>query len=98
MNSTKELFLQAMCEKHGGDFETVKNYIEIFNDMLREINFTSSLVVYRTYTLEEIETLKKELKEYKDIVFNSAMNRPHPAESMLKLMNGGHMTIHPKKD
>ena len=51
MNSTKELFLQAMCEKHGGDFETVKNYIEIFNDMLREINFTSSLVVYRTYTL-----------------------------------------------
>ena len=51
MDSTKELFLQAMCEKHGGDFETVKNYIEIFNDMLREINFTSSLVVYRTYTL-----------------------------------------------
>ena len=44
MDSTKELFLQAMCEKHGGDFETVKNYIEIFNDMLREINFTSSLV------------------------------------------------------
>lgn len=34
MDSTKELFLQAMCEKHGGDFETVKNYIEIFNDML----------------------------------------------------------------
>ena len=44
MNSTKELFLQAMCEKHGGNFETVKDYIEIFNDMLREINFTSSLV------------------------------------------------------
>lgn len=57
MNSTKELFLQAMCKKHGVDFETVKNYIEIFNDMLREINFTSSLVVYRTHTSEEIETL-----------------------------------------
>ena len=52
MNSTKELFLQAMCEKHGGDFETVKNYIEIFNDMLREINFTSSLVVCRSWWLE----------------------------------------------
>ncbi len=51
MDSTKELFLQAMCEKHGGDFEIVKNYIEIFNDMLREINFTSSFVVYKTYTL-----------------------------------------------
>ena len=51
MDSTKELFLQAMCEKHGGDFEIVKNYIEIFNDMLREINFTSSFVVYKIYTL-----------------------------------------------
>mgnify|MGYP000594317642 CR=1 FL=1 len=47
---------------------------------------------------KENEKLKKELKEYKDIVFNSAMNRPHPAESMLKLMNEGHMTIHPKKE
>ena len=65
MDSTKELFLQAMCEKHGGDFETVKNYIEIFNDMLQEINFTSSLVVYRTYTSEEIETLSfKIFKQY----------------------------------
>ena len=65
MDSTKELFLQAMCEKHGGDFEAVKNYIEIFNDMLREINFTSSFIVYRTYTLEEIETLSfKIFKQY----------------------------------
>ena len=51
-----------------------------------------------SFLKKENEKLKKELKEYKDIVFNSAMNRPHPAESMLKLMNGGHMTIHPKKD
>ena len=65
MNSTKELFLQAMCKKHGGDFETVRNYIEIFNDMLREINFTSSLVVHRTYTSEEIETISfKIFKQY----------------------------------
>ena len=48
MNSTKELFLQAMREKHGGDFETVKNYIEIFNDMLQEINFTSFAAKPRT--------------------------------------------------
>lgn len=32
------------------------------------------------------------------MVFNSAMNRPHPAEAMLKLMNECHMTIHPKKE
>ena len=37
-------------------------------------------------------------REYQDMVFNSAMNRPHPAEAMLKLMSEGHMTIHPKKD
>ena len=65
MDSTKELFLQAMCKKHDGDFETVKDYIEIFNDMLREINFTSSLVVYRTYTLEESVSISfKIFKQY----------------------------------
>ena len=50
----------------------------------------------RIYAIND--KLKKDLKEYQDIVFNSAMNRPHPAEAMLKLMSEGHMTIHPKKD
>ena len=55
-----------------------------------------------TWTIDflkkENEKLKKDLKEYQDMVFNSAMNRPHTAEAMLKLMSEGHMTIHPKKD
>ena len=51
-----------------------------------------------SFLKKENEKLKKDLKEYQDMVFNSAMNRPHPAEAMLKLMNEGHMTIHPKKD
>ena len=51
-----------------------------------------------SFLKKENEKLKKDLKEYQDIVFNSAMNSPHPAEAMLKLMSEGHMTIHPKKD
>ena len=51
-----------------------------------------------SFLKKENEKLKKDLKEYQDIVFNSAMKRPHPAEAMLKLMSEGHMTIHPKKD
>ena len=51
-----------------------------------------------SFLKKENEKLKKDLKEYQDMVFNSAMNRPHPAETMLKLMSEGHMTIHPKKD
>ena len=43
---------------------------------------------------KENEKLKKELKQYQDMVFDSAMNRPHPAEGLLELMAAGNLTLH----
>lgn len=47
---------------------------------------------------EENKKLKKELKEYQDMVFNSAMNRPHPAEGILALMASGNLTLHKSEE
>lgn len=46
--------------------------------------------------LRKMKNLKK-LKSTK-ILFNSVMNRPHPAESMLKLMSEGHIRGIPVRD
>ena len=51
-----------------------------------------------SYLKKENERLKKDLKEYQDMVFNFAMNRPHPTEAMLTLMASGNLSLHKSKD
>lgn len=47
--------------------------------------------------LKEVHKLRKENKEYKDMIYQS-VNRPHPAEAMLTLMASGNLSLHKSKD
>lgn len=34
MNGLDSFYIKAMCQKHGGDYQVVMNYIEVFVDLL----------------------------------------------------------------
>lgn len=66
--------------------------------MVREAALSIVNVIDDYYTLvQENKELRAELKTYKDLIYKD-MNRPHPAEAMLTLMNEGHLTLHKKVD
>ncbi len=56
MNGLDSFYLKAMCQKHGGDYQVVMNYIEVFVDLLQDIHLNSPDIIVRTYTLEEART------------------------------------------
>lgn len=53
MNDLDSFYLKAMCQKHGGDYQVIMNYIEVFTDLLQDIHPDSPNLIVRTYTLEE---------------------------------------------
>lgn len=47
---------------------------------------------------KEVDKLRKENKTYKDMINDSVMNRPHPADAILTMMASGNLSLHKSED
>lgn len=77
MNGLDSFYLKAMCQKHGGDYQVVMNYIEVFVDLLQDVHLNSPNIIVRTYTPEETCTtsfkifIQYMLHQFRTLIFKT---------------------------